>query len=185
MIYLSKEQLTSPCVYLFDKDKTITYVGLGTKGMKRAFALDSIENRSEAIKDSTGLELRFFASEKEAREAESKLIHQYHPQGNRFCSLCDFYYQKNPRLFRKEGQLFGKTKNAILSLLLENEEKAYHVRDISQLTNISVGTTHRELKALAKNGILRSFSSGNRVFYQAEEQHPIFVELKSLISKGA
>jgi predicted transcriptional regulator len=153
--------------------------------MKRAFTLDSIENRSEAIKDSDGLELRFFASEKEARGEEAKLIHQYHPQGNRFCSLCDFYYQKNPRLFRKEGQLFGKTKNAILSLLLENEEKAYHVREIAEITNLALGQVQRELKKLERNGILRRFSKGNKVFHQAEEQHPIFVELKSLISKGA
>ncbi len=187
MLYLEQKELSSPCVYLFDKEKTITYVGLGTKGMKRAFALDSggDQPRSKAISECSGVEIRLFGSEKEAREEETRIIHERHPEGNRFCSLCDFYYKKNPRVFRKEGQLFGKAKNAILSLLLGNEEKAYHIREIADLVNMSSGCVQRELKGLEQFGILQRISKGNRVFYQAEVQHPVFVELRSLVLKGA
>jgi hypothetical protein len=189
MLLIQNEELTSPCVYIFKKDQVPTYIGVGTKGMKRIFDFgfnDGSKPRTTAIAECDVVEVFFFQSEKEARENEGRLIHESHPEHNRFCLHCDFYYRKHPRQFRKQGQLFGLYKSAILSLLLGNPERAYHIREIAAILNLSVGSARRELTGLAKYGIIRRLpKAGNRVYYQAEESHPIYPELRSLVAKGA
>src|SRR3990167_1508744 len=79
--------------------------------------------------------------------------------------------------------LFSEYRCRVLGLLLLHPENRYHVREIARLTNTTAGTLHRELSKLAKAKVLSRETSGNQVYYQANCDFPIFMELASILKK--
>lgn len=79
--------------------------------------------------------------------------------------------------------LLGSYRRRALGLLLLHPEQSYHVREISRLTDTSVGTLHKELTRLAQAGLLLRKEIGNQVHYAANTQCPIFPELQGLLRK--
>lgn len=79
--------------------------------------------------------------------------------------------------------LFKEYRYRVLYLLLLQPEDAYHVREIARLTKTVPGTLNRELKALAKSGILLAEKIGNQVSYRANTDCKIFEELTSILRK--
>lgn len=79
--------------------------------------------------------------------------------------------------------LLGSYRRRALGLLLLHPEQSYHVREISRLTDTSVGTLHKELTRLAQAGLLLRKEIGNQVHYSANTQCPIFPELQGLLRK--
>ena len=79
--------------------------------------------------------------------------------------------------------LFGKTRGAILSLLLSRPDEFFYVRQIAHDTAISIGAVQRELGHLHGAGIILRTQRGNQVLYQANREGPIFSELSSLVAK--
>ena len=51
------------------------------------------------------------------------------------------------------------------------------------MTGISPGSIHRELKAMAESGLLIREQVGNQVFYQANQDCPIYKELAAIFRK--
>ena len=51
------------------------------------------------------------------------------------------------------------------------------------MTGISPGSIHRELKAMAESGLLIREQVGNQVFYQANQNCPIYKELAAIFRK--
>lgn len=62
-------------------------------------------------------------------------------------------------------------------------DERYHVRELARMTDISAGSIHRELKAMADAGLLIREQVGNQVLYQADRHCPIFEELASIFRK--
>ncbi|MBE9538642.1 MAG: nucleotidyltransferase domain-containing protein [Proteobacteria bacterium] len=79
--------------------------------------------------------------------------------------------------------MFKEYRRRVLSLLLLRPEQAYHVREIARLTGTVPGTLHKELRKLAKAGILKKSSRGNQVSYQANSDCLIIEELSSILRK--
>lgn len=79
--------------------------------------------------------------------------------------------------------LFKDYRKRILGLLLLHPERVFHVREVARLTGTIAGTTGRELKKLAKAGILLNSKRGNQVTYTANQACPIFKELVSILRK--
>ncbi len=79
--------------------------------------------------------------------------------------------------------LLGSYRRRALGLLLLHPEQSYHVREISRLTDTSVGTLHKELTKLAQAGLLLRKEIGNQVHYAANTQCPVFQELQGLLRK--
>lgn len=79
--------------------------------------------------------------------------------------------------------LLGSYRRRALGLLLLHPEQSYHVREISRLTDTSVGTLHKELTKLAQAGLLLRKEIGNQVHYAANTQCPVFPELQGLLRK--
>jgi predicted nucleotidyltransferase len=71
----------------------------------------------------------------------------------------------------------------VLCLLLLRPDQAYHVREIARLTDTVPGTLHKELSKLADADVLKKFSRGNQVSYQANRDCLIFEELSSILRK--
>ena len=81
--------------------------------------------------------------------------------------------------------LFGKSRLAILSLLLVDHTARLYLRQIVSLTKLGVGAVQRELAALTGCGILIRTVEGRQVYFQANTACPVFAELKSMIVKTA
>lgn len=82
-------------------------------------------------------------------------------------------------------QLFGRTRSAVLSVLLLRPEASLHVRELARLTGASAGSLHRELRLLSEMGLLLRRDVGRQVHYQANTTHPVHAELSQLLRKTA
>jgi len=80
--------------------------------------------------------------------------------------------------------LFGKGRSALLALLYGHPDQSYYYRQITrQLNDISVGTLQRELETLSQLGLVERTTMGKQVFYRANQNHPVFPELRALLAK--
>ena len=79
--------------------------------------------------------------------------------------------------------LFGLARRRLLGLFFARPRQSYYLRQASRLTRLGLGATQRELGRLSAAGILRRTVQGRQVYFQAEQDCPIFEELKSLLAK--
>ena len=79
--------------------------------------------------------------------------------------------------------LFGKTRRAVLALLYSHVEESFYIRQIARTAGVGLGAVQRELKKLFEAGIIRRTVRGRQVYYQANQQCPVYTELKSLVVK--
>jgi uncharacterized protein len=81
--------------------------------------------------------------------------------------------------------LLGKTRRSILSVLYGHADETFYLRQLVRVAGGGTGAVQRELKALAEAGIIRRIGKGRQVYYQANAQCTVYLELKSLIMKTA
>jgi len=81
--------------------------------------------------------------------------------------------------------LFGKTRLAILSLLVSQPTRKLYFREIIRLTGAGQGAVQRELANLVRAGILTKMREGNLTYYQANRMCPVLDELRGLVEKTA
>jgi len=79
--------------------------------------------------------------------------------------------------------LFGKTRQAVLSLLYGQADTSFYTKQILDAVKIGRGTVQRELQNLTDAGIITREVQGRQVYYRANEKCPIFDELKSIVRK--
>jgi predicted nucleotidyltransferase len=79
--------------------------------------------------------------------------------------------------------LFPRARRAVLTLLMMDPDKRWHLRDVARRADCAVGTVRRELKGLVACGIVMESRDGNRTYYQANPQCPVYPELAGLIRK--
>jgi predicted nucleotidyltransferase len=81
--------------------------------------------------------------------------------------------------------LFSKTRHALLALLYSRADEAHLQESLIQLAALGRGTVQRELKFLARAGIVRRTVRGRQVYFQANPESPIYAELRGLVVKTA
>jgi uncharacterized protein len=79
--------------------------------------------------------------------------------------------------------LFGRTRGAVLSVLYGHIGEAFYLRQLARLTNITLGAVQRELRQLVGAGLVNRKTVGVQTFYTANQESPVFAEIKSLIIK--
>ncbi len=95
----------------------------------------------------------------------------------------------------KEGdfeieQLFGsRTRARLLGLFLENADRAFFVREVARRVDAQLNAVRRELKNLLDVGIIfeRDALDGEKgekkKYYQANDQFPLFEDLRNVMRK--
>lgn len=76
--------------------------------------------------------------------------------------------------------LLGQTRAAVLRTLFL-EPRALHVRELARITDVSPGSLHRDLRALAQLGLLMREEVGRQVYYRANPACPCHDELAALL----
>lgn len=73
----------------------------------------------------------------------------------------------------------------VLKLFFLRSSSRHYMREISSLTDQPVRAIQRELARLEDAGLLISSVEGNRKYFQANRQSPVFSELRALMVKTA
>jgi predicted transcriptional regulator with HTH domain len=72
----------------------------------------------------------------------------------------------------------------IMSLLFNNPEEKFYVREIARLVNKNPSGVKRELDKLEKMDLVKSEKEGNLKYFRVNQDSPLFPELKGLIAKS-
>jgi DNA-binding transcriptional ArsR family regulator len=79
--------------------------------------------------------------------------------------------------------LSSKVRAEIFRLLFGLYEKELHVREIERQTGLSIGTVRQELQKLVGIELIISRRDGNRLYYRANNEHPLYPEIRNLVLK--
>lgn len=79
--------------------------------------------------------------------------------------------------------LFRHTRGAILRVLYGHVGESFYLRQLARLTDISLGPVQREIRQLVEAGLVTSKTVGAQTLYSANEEGPVFREIKSLVNK--
>ena len=81
--------------------------------------------------------------------------------------------------------LFSSSVRAdVLSLLLNSPDEMFYVREIAKLLRKNPSGVKRELDNLEEMGIVVSERVANLRYFHANQQSPLFSELKNLVTKS-
>ncbi|MBW2491874.1 MAG: winged helix-turn-helix transcriptional regulator [Deltaproteobacteria bacterium] len=81
------------------------------------------------------------------------------------------------------GLISSKTRIKLLTRFFFNPETRAYLRELAKEFNVSTNSVREELNQLTKTKLLTSKKSGRQVFYKANQNHPLFPELKSMVGK--
>jgi len=82
------------------------------------------------------------------------------------------------------GLIASKTRIKLLTRLFFNPETRSYLRELAKEFNVSTNSVREELNQLTKTNLLKSKRNGHQVIYAANQEHPLFPELKSMVSKA-
>jgi predicted nucleotidyltransferase len=79
--------------------------------------------------------------------------------------------------------LFPKVRAELLRLLFADPQTKLHLRELTRQSGLSLGTVQEELQKLHTADLVISRRDGNRRYYCANPEHPIFRDLQQLVLK--
>ena len=81
------------------------------------------------------------------------------------------------------GLISSKTRIKLLTRFFFNPKTRAYLRELAKDFNVSTNSVREELNQLSKTNLLKSERNGRQVYYTANQEHPLFPELKSMVSK--
>ena len=82
------------------------------------------------------------------------------------------------------GLITSKTRIRILMRLFLNPQRHAYLRELAGELNAAPSQVREELRQLTEAGFLTSKKNGRQTYYSANEQHPLFPELHSMVLKA-
>ena len=79
--------------------------------------------------------------------------------------------------------LSSKVRAEIFRLLFGLSERELHVREIERQAGLSIDTVRQELQKLTRMELLRARREGNRLYYRANREHPLYNDIRNLVLK--
>ena len=81
------------------------------------------------------------------------------------------------------GLISSKTRIKLLVRFFFNPKTRSYLRELAKEFNVSTNSVREELNQLTRTGLLTSQKGGRQIFYTANQKHPLFPELKSMVGK--
>jgi hypothetical protein len=81
------------------------------------------------------------------------------------------------------GLISSKTRIRLLIKFFFNPTTRSYLRELAKEFDLSTNAVREELNQLTKTNLLKSEKNGRNVYYMANQEHPLFPELKSMVSK--
>jgi DNA-binding transcriptional ArsR family regulator len=82
------------------------------------------------------------------------------------------------------GLITSKTRIKILMRLFLNPKQNAYLRELAEEFNAAPSQVREELRQLNDAGFLESHKNGRQIQYQANQKHPLFHELQSMVQKA-
>ena len=79
--------------------------------------------------------------------------------------------------------LSSRVRAEIFSLLFGLDEKELHLREMARQAGLSLGTVRQDLQKLGKLDLVKTRRDGNRLYYRANTDHPLYPEIRKLVLK--
>lgn len=79
--------------------------------------------------------------------------------------------------------LFSRVRTEIFRLLFGLNVEGLHVREIERQANLNVATIRHDLQKLSQLGLVTSRRDGNRLYYMANQNHPIYPDIRNIVLK--
>jgi DNA-binding transcriptional ArsR family regulator len=79
--------------------------------------------------------------------------------------------------------LFSRTQQRLLSALLLNSHQPLYAAELAKHFGVRASSLQRDLAKFTEAGILKMSRNGNRTYFQANEECPVFPELRVLLIK--
>ena len=81
------------------------------------------------------------------------------------------------------GLISSKTRIKLLVRLFYNPQTRSYLRELAKEFNVSTNAIREELNLLRSTNLLKTEKSGRLVYYMANQEHPLFNDLKSMVGK--
>ena len=81
--------------------------------------------------------------------------------------------------------LSSKVRAEIFRLLFGLADQPLHLRELARRSGFAVGTIQTEMKKLVGLDLVERRKDGNRVYYQANTNHPLYTDIRQLVFKTA
>jgi DNA-binding transcriptional ArsR family regulator len=82
-----------------------------------------------------------------------------------------------------DALITSKTRVKLLVKFFLNPAMSAYLRELAKEFDESTNAVRIELNRLTEAGLLEIENKGNKVYYKASHRHPLFPEIKSLVSK--
>ena len=79
--------------------------------------------------------------------------------------------------------LSSRSRAEILRLLFGTEGRELHVRELERQSGLADATIRQELKKLTRLGVIVARQDGNRTYYRANVEHPLYPDIRNLVRK--
>src|SRR5262245_12975662 len=79
--------------------------------------------------------------------------------------------------------LSSRVKAEIFRLLFGAARRELHGRELERQSGLADATVRQELKRLTRIGVVESRQDGNRTYYRANTQHPLYADIRNLVLK--
>lgn len=77
----------------------------------------------------------------------------------------------------------SRVRAEIFRLLFGVARQELHLREIQRQTGFAVGTVRQDMGKLVKLGLVTRRQDGNRVYYAANQRHPLYPEIHQIVLK--
>ena len=81
------------------------------------------------------------------------------------------------------GLIPSKTRIRLLIRFFFNPKLRSYLRELAKEFGVSTNSVRKELNQLTRTNLLKCERNGRQVFYMANEDHPLFPELRSMVGK--
>lgn len=79
--------------------------------------------------------------------------------------------------------LSSKVREKVFLNLFDGQRSELHMRELERRSGCSIGTIQTELQKLARLELVASRRDGNRLYYRANHDHPLYADICSLVAK--
>jgi len=79
--------------------------------------------------------------------------------------------------------LSSKIRAEIFHLLFGTADNELHMREIERRSGHAIGTIQTEVKKLLRLDLVKKRRDGNRLYYRANKDHPLYPDIHSLVLK--
>lgn len=79
----------------------------------------------------------------------------------------------------------SKVRAELFRILFGLSDSPLHMRELARRSGFAIGTIQAELKNLAALDLVERRPDGNRVYYRANKNHPLYIDIQRLVLKTA